>query len=146
MIQRDELIAAEEKSWQQVHAFCSTISDADWVRPGANGDWSPKDIVAHIACWAAEAARRLECIRAGQKAEAPHFQAFNDEAYLACKDLTVHETLGMLASAHHRLREELEQIAPVALSAKVMEMVRECADRHYAEHLAQLTLFLGEGA
>lgn len=141
---RDEILAAEESAWRELHDAAAALAKAAWTAPGVNGDWSPKDLLAHVGCWAAEAARQLECIRAGAPSRGPDVEAFNTASYEACKDLTVKEVIAMASAAHHRLQEEIELVAPVALSGKIVDMIHECADRHYREHLAQLRRFIEE--
>jgi hypothetical protein len=142
---RNEILAAEETAWHALHDACARLTEAQWITPGATGDWSPKDLLAHVGCWAAEAARQLECIRAGSPSRGPELDAFNAASHDTCKDLTVHEVIAMASAAHHRLQEEIDQVAPVALSGKVVEMIHECADRHYREHLGQLLAFIDAG-
>lgn len=139
---RGEILAAEEAAWHELHDVCAKLTDDQWGRAGINGGWTVKDLLAHIGCWAAEAARRLECIRAGAPSKGPDVEAFNAASFEACRDLTVHEVIAMASAAHHRLQEEIDLIAPVALSGKVVDMIHECADRHYREHLAQLRAFM----
>ena len=141
---RDEILAVEEAAWHDLHDLTAKLADDQWTTAGVNGIWSAKDLVAHLGCWSAEAARQLECIRAGAPSRGPEADAFNKASYDACKDLTVHEAIALASSAHHRLQEEIELVAPVALSGKIVDMLHECADRHYREHLAQLRRFIEE--
>lgn len=141
---RDEILAAEAAAWHELHDAAAGLSPASWAAPGVVGEWSAKDLVAHVGCWAAEAARQLECIRAGAPSRGPDVEAFNAASYEACKDLTVNEVVAMASAAHHRLQEEIELVAPVALSGKIVEMIHERADRHYREHLAHLRRFIEE--
>ncbi|GAC1411310.1 MAG: hypothetical protein NVSMB57_05930 [Actinomycetota bacterium] len=135
---RTSLLAKEEQAWHELNALCARISDEAWHTPGVSGHWTARDVVAHIACWAAEACRQLECIRASAPSRNPDVETFNAESHAACKDLSVNEVLAMAEAAHQRLREELELVAPVALNAKVIDMLHECSDRHYREHGEQL--------
>jgi len=141
---RGEILAAEEAAWKELHDTFISLPGEQWSRHGLSGNWCPKDLLAHVGCWAAEAARQLECIRAGSPSKGPDAEAFNAASYDTCKDLTVHEVIAMASAAHHRLQEEIDAVAPVALSGKVVDMIHECSDRHYREHLAQLRIFIAD--
>lgn len=138
---RDDLLTDELRGWQELHGVLDPISLDRWEKPGAAGDWSVKDVVAHIACWHAEGASQLERIRMGDRMEWPEVETFNREAHERTRDLTVDETRVMSAAARHRLREELAQVAPVALTPKILATIGECAEEHYAEHLPDLRAF-----
>lgn len=143
-VQRGEILAVEEAEWKLFHGVVESLDSELWGKPGCVGEWTPKDVIAHVACWTAEAARQLECIRAGSPSRLPEVEEFNAASYEACVDLTINEVKTMTASAHHRLLEELEVVAPVALSGKVVEMVRECGYGHSAEHRGHIETFIGE--
>lgn len=143
---REGMIVAGEKSWRTLHDLVKAVPNDRREAPPICGEWSARDLLAHLACWTAEAARQLESIRAGTPPKMPDVEAFNAEAHESCRSLTFEEAMSMAGAAHHRLQEELALVAPVALNAKVIDMVRTCSTRHYAEHLEHFRSLLAQDA
>ncbi|MGH2829630.1 MAG: DinB family protein [Actinomycetota bacterium] len=141
---QDELLEAENAAWSALCARVDRITDdLWWTRPGVSGPWSPKDVLAHIACWHAEAVRHLEAVRTiGADPSWPEVETFNDVAYGRCADLSPREVLAMSGSARHRWREEVAAAPPIALTPRMLEALAECGHQHYHEHLAGLDAFL----
>lgn len=142
---QDDLLSAESTGWDALCVRVEKIGDdLWWTRPGASGLWSPKDVLAHIACWHAEAVRHLESIRMNEPDPPwPDETSFNETAFERCVDLTPREVLAMSGSARHRWREEVAAAAPVALSPKMLDALAETGHLHYQQHLPALDEYLG---
>jgi hypothetical protein len=135
---------AEDQAWRALGARFGKLSGAEWERPGATADWTPKDVLAHIACWHAEAVAALEAHRSGVK-RIKHWSdvdGFNAEAYDRCKDLPLHDVHAMSGAARHRFREEIA-IAEEPLPERIVSLIAGNAHGHYEEHIPLLDAFLG---
>jgi hypothetical protein len=135
---RAELLAAEDAAWRELWATLARLRQEDWERPGAAGAWTPKDVLAHIACWHAEAVRVLEGVRAGTTTRWPEVEAFNRDAHDRCRHLALKEVLAMAGAARHRFREEVAATSEEELTPELLEALASCAHGHYAEHLPGL--------
>ena len=144
MSRRDELLAAEDAGWIQLSALLHRVPEDDWLRPGVNGEWTVKDLVAHIAVWHASATDRLESFR--MTGELPPLPApiddLNRDHYERNRDLTLHEARAISGAARHRLREEMALLADDPDERISMLVIGDAHD-HYDEHIPQLNAFLG---
>ena len=142
MASRSELLREENEAWRSLTRRLARLSDEDWLRPGVNGDWTIKDLVAHIAAWHAEA----ECILEGinETGEIGTWMAtdeFNALAYQRCKDMTLADVRSMAASARHRYREEAAKL-PDEVNDEVARVVSGSGHVHYGEHDSDIDAFL----
>jgi hypothetical protein len=129
---KDDILSAEDAGWHEIHVRLAKLSDEDWTKPGPNGTWSAKDIVAHLACWHAETSAHLESIRmTGNDTPWPGWEAFNEMAYERCAGMSLQEVRAMSGAARHRFREEVAAVAPVALSPRLLEAIRWSGELHY---------------
>ena len=71
-----EQIAREHDFWQQLLA---EIGEEHMLEPGATGDWSFKDVVAHLNGWRSQSLARLEAAQHGYAPAAPPWPADLDE-------------------------------------------------------------------
>lgn len=143
MSRLSEILAEEERVWRDLCSRFERLSADDWTRPGLNGDWTPKDLLAHIACWHAEAETMLEVFRArGDEPVWVDTDAFNADAYDRCREMTLREVQAMSGAAHHRYREECARLAE-PLGEAIEGVVELNGHRHYADHFAGFDAFLG---
>jgi len=141
MTTKRELVEAEDKSW---HALAERIDRvADPEAPGLNGDWSVKDLLAHVAAWHAVTTDRLECLRSvGDLGKAPDVDAFNDKTHQECKDLSLHDVRVMSGAARHRFREEVALVEE-PIDEHLARIIAANAHGHYDEHIPDLDRLLG---
>jgi hypothetical protein len=64
--QPEALLAALEQGRQQFLELIEPLSDEQLTQPGAAGEWSVKDLLAHLARWEAELVRSLWLARQGR--------------------------------------------------------------------------------
>lgn len=65
-MKRAELLAqlnSEQKAWE---ALLAEIGEDRMQEPGVQGEWSIKDIVAHLTAWRRRTVGRLEAVASGQ--------------------------------------------------------------------------------
>jgi Mycothiol maleylpyruvate isomerase N-terminal domain len=140
---KQQFLDAEEVSWRELHARLGKLSDDDWIKPGVNGDWSAKDVVAHIAAWHAVTTDRFEVLRTmGTLPEYPPVDEFNRDQYEKSRDMSLHDVRVISGAARHRFREEIAHL-PADPGENLMRIVESNAHGHYDEHIEQLDTFLG---
>jgi DinB family protein len=129
---KEDVLSSEEEGWHELQARFAKFSGDDWTRPGPAGEWSAKDVLAHIACWHAEITHHLEHIRTtGNDLPWPELEEFNQRAYAQCAEMTLHEVQAMSGAARHRYREEVATLAPVAMGPRLLHEIRWAGDLHY---------------
>jgi hypothetical protein len=143
MSKKQELLDAEEQRWRELWERLEKLSDEDMLRPGVNGDWNAKDVLAHIAAWHAVTTDRFEVLRTmGTLPEYPPVDEFNRDQYEKSKEMSLHDARVISGAARHRFREEIAQL-PADLGQNLKTIVESNAHGHYDEHIEQLDQFLG---
>jgi hypothetical protein len=64
-VNRQQLLNRLDAAWMAFQASYAGLSNARLAEPGVVGDWSVKDIIAHVTWWEEEALRHLPLIIAG---------------------------------------------------------------------------------
>ncbi len=64
---RQQLLDKIDQAWAALRAAYDGLDDAQLTQPGVAGDWSVKDILAHVTTWEEEALKHLPHILAGQR-------------------------------------------------------------------------------
>lgn len=136
LVERDKLLLA-----------VAGLSAEDAQRT-AIGEWSVKDIVAHIAAWDGEAARRLELIGAGRESEIVDYgegeiDEWNARAVAQRRDARWDEVLAELHEARERLFEALrslsdEQIAATDSRFPIAEWLPQWTQQHDGRHASEV--------
>jgi hypothetical protein len=62
---RDQLLARLDAAWQDFEASYAGLSDDQLLTPGVQGNWSVRDIIAHVTWWEEEALKHLPLVREG---------------------------------------------------------------------------------
>ncbi len=76
---KSELLAQIERErtfWEQLVA---EVGEEHMLEPGATGDWTFKDVVAHLNGWRSKTLARLEAVRSGQIPAPPPWPAHLNE-------------------------------------------------------------------
>jgi hypothetical protein len=74
-VNKSELLNWLQEEYQQWEAFLDQISPACMEQPGVNGDWSMKDIVAHLTGWQAGQVTRVQAAARGEPEPPPPWPA-----------------------------------------------------------------------
>jgi len=56
---RQQLLQKLDKVWAEIKESYAGLSDSQLTEPGVMGDWSVKDILAHLTWWEEEALKHL---------------------------------------------------------------------------------------
>src|SRR5258707_15012613 len=105
---RQKLLKQLDKAWTAFKESYAGFSDSQLTEPGVTGNWSVKDIIAHVTWWEEEALTHLPLIIAGGKP--PRYSvtyggidAFNAKMTKQRKDLSLADVLRQRDDVHRRL-------------------------------------------
>lgn len=145
MDRKEELMATEDKAWNQFHALVGRIRDEEFDLPGANEEgWSAKDVTWHIGCWIAEAAQQLERIRLGTY----EARDWNDTDEVNARILEegrrqdISTVKSELTSARARALHEWSALETITPEAE--EWFSDIGPAHYDEHVDALRAWVEE--
>jgi hypothetical protein len=62
---RQQLLQRLDTAWEQFKESYAGLSNSQLAEPGVMGNWSVKDILAHVTTWEEEALKALPIIAAG---------------------------------------------------------------------------------
>jgi hypothetical protein len=111
------------------------------MEPGVTGDWSIKDILAHLTTWEEEALKYLPAVLNGDKT--PRYSvkygginAFNAQMFAQKRKLSLTEVLAQLAETHRRLIEYIQNALDEQFTTETRFRHRLRMDTysHYPEH------------
>ncbi len=117
------------------------LSDYEMTKAEVPGEWTVKDIIAHVTCWEEEALKHLPTILAGGKP--PRYSvlyggidAFNALMAEQRKNLSLYEVLRLRNETHHRLIDFLNKVPEDQFGPKTRFRHRLRLDTysHYAIH------------
>lgn len=66
-MRKEQLLDKLDNAWTELKDSYAGLSTAHMTEPGVVGDWSVKDILAHVTTWEEEALKHLPHILAGEK-------------------------------------------------------------------------------
>jgi hypothetical protein len=112
---RERLLKKIDEAWVMLHEAYAGLSDAQMTEPGVTGDWSPKDILAHVTIWEEEALKYLPLIVDGESPPRYAVQyggidAFNALMLAKKRDLSLSQVIDQLGETHRRLVNYVESV------------------------------------
>jgi hypothetical protein len=140
-VDRGQLLARLEKAWRQFQESYAGLSDSQLLKPGVTGDWSVRDILAHVTTWEQEALKHLPTILKGGKP--PRYSvahgginAFNRKMTEQKRSLTLREILQDLDDTHRRLIAFIESVPEDQFRTETLFRHRLRLDTysHYPKH------------
>jgi hypothetical protein len=110
---KQQLLKQLDKAWTAFKASYAGLPDAQLTEPGVTGDWSVKDILAHVTTWEEEALKHLPLIAKGGRP--PRYSvtyggidAFNAQIMAPKRSLLLAEVLQQLDETHRRLIDYIQ--------------------------------------
>ena len=138
---RQQLLKKLDKAWAAIKESYAGLPDAQLTQPGVMGDWSVKDILAHVTTWEEEALKVLPLILQGGRP--PRYStmyggidAFNAQMREQKRGLPLSDALRQLDETHRRLIDYV-QSAPeeeIRQETRFRRRLRFDTYRHYQEH------------
>ncbi len=121
-------------------AACSQLDPACYEQTTIDGQWTLKDIVAHLTGWEHEATERFWRFLAGPTDDITYeIDSFNSRSVAARQHLSWNQALKELKMARSHLQEAIATTTPddLARESRFTEWLQSIT-RHYQEHTAQL--------
>lgn len=107
-MQKQQLLHKLEGAWAAFNMSYAGLTEEEMVKPGVTGDWSVKDILAHVSWWEEEALKYLPLILKGGLP--PRYadlyggiDAFNAQMTELKRNLSLAEVVRQLEKTHQRL-------------------------------------------
>jgi hypothetical protein len=113
-MKKDQLLKRLQQAWTALMESYAGLSEAQLLEPGVMGEWSVKDILAHVITWEEEALSYLPLILSGGRP--PRYRqfggidAFNAQRAEQKRDLALSEVLRQLEGTHQRLLDYLRGV------------------------------------
>ncbi|HEX7593992.1 MAG TPA: ClbS/DfsB family four-helix bundle protein [Anaerolineae bacterium] len=139
---KQEFIFLESLTWLDLILPVTSLPDKYWALPGAAGDWSLKDVWAHIGDWMKETRRVLPMLLRDEKFPVS-LQRFNQEHYEKNRKLTLDAVRRRLELERKRLQTVVRKMPEERLleNRRVYSWISSATYNHYAEHIPAVTRF-----
>ncbi len=137
---RQQLLKQLDKAWAAITESYASLSDSQLTEPGVTGNWSVKDILAHVTTWEEEALKYLPLIIKGGRP--PRYikyggiDAFNAQMTEQKRGLSLPDILRQLDETHRRLIDYV-QSAPeeqFTRETRFRRRLRLDTYSHYPKH------------
>jgi DinB superfamily len=136
-VNREQLLGRIERHWGAFNDACAGLPDAVIEAPRAVGDWSVKDLIAHVATWEGEALIGLPIIMMGKRP--PRYGGvdnFNAREYDRICQLNLTQARDARQASHRRLLDFLANVPETwfATETRFRHRLRLDTWAHYPEH------------
>jgi hypothetical protein len=119
---KGQVLAAIDRERDAWETLLAEVGEARMFEPGAMGDWTFKDLVAHITGWRARSLQRLEAAARGQReppapwpADLANDDEINDWIYEQNQERLLGEVVGESRESYARLAEIVQMLPDEAL-------------------------------
>lgn len=140
-MKRQQLLDKLDQAWAAFQDSYAGLSEAQMLQPGVTGDWSVKDIIAHVSWWEEEALKHLPNILKGTRR--PRYSvtyggidAFNAQMTELKRGLPLDAVLEQSEATHARLLEFVRGVPEehFAREGPFRHGLRLDTYSHYPEH------------
>jgi hypothetical protein len=115
IMDKQQLLKRLETAWTALKESYTGLSDAQLLEPGVMGEWSVKEILAHVTIWEEEALKYLPKVSNGEKppryVQYGGIDAFNAQMIEQKRSLALSEVLSQLDETHRRLINYLQSVS-----------------------------------
>jgi len=120
---KGEILAAIDRDREAWETVLVEVGEAHMLEPGAMGDWTFKDLVAHITAWRARTLQRLEAAAQTKPEPEPAWPAdlqsddeINDWIHEQNQDRLLGEIVAESRESYARMAEIVQMLPDEALS------------------------------
>jgi Protein of unknown function (DUF1706) len=138
---RQQLLTQLDTAWTAFKESYAGLSDPQLTEPGVTGDWSVKDIIAHVMWWEEEALKHLPVIITGGRPPRYSLQyggidAFNAQMTEQTRDLSLSDVLKQSDETHRRLIDYILSVpeAQFTRETRFRRRLRLDTYSHYPKH------------
>lgn len=145
MDKRQQLLARLDKAWRGFKESYAGLPEPDLLQPGVIGDWSIRDIIAHVTTWEEEALKHLPLVQTGGRP--PRYSvtyggidAFNALTTERKKHLSLTGVLQQQEDVHQQLVALIERTPEedLASGSRFRRRLRLDTYGHYPKHAAAI--------
>jgi hypothetical protein len=121
-INKEDLLSQSQKEHDALEQFLSTLTVEQMTQPGIVGEWSPKDVLAHLYEWEQMV---LGWLAASQRGETPHvpaegykwnqLPALNEQIRQKHEGRTLDDVLAMYGDSYQEVTGTIAGISEEAL-------------------------------
>lgn len=104
---------------------------------GACGEWSVKDVMAHMAYWDDRAVQVADTLAAGNEVEPIDWQEVNTQEAALRSSWTLDESRDEMHAAHERLLQAVDRNPDLPI-----DLLAGNTTEHYEEHAADIREFV----
>ena len=138
---RQKLLQQLDKAWTVFKESYAGLPDSQLMEPGVTGNWSVKDIIAHVTWWEEEALTHLPLIIKGGRpprysATYGGINAFNALMTEQKQSLSLLDVLQQQEETHRRLITYIQSLPEEQLTTetRVRRRLRLDTYNHYPKH------------
>jgi hypothetical protein len=152
---KTELLHEMQSGYTAFEALVASLSAEQLTAPGVNGEWSIKDILAHIAAWQARAAHTLEAVSRNEKpwdeqsvTTEEDMHLFNAKTFAANQALPLDQIWSDFRASYERLLAATEALSEADLfeplrfawmdGNPLRRIVEDNTFGHYPEHIVMI--------
>lgn len=152
---RSELLAVIRETRADLEGLLAQLSDDDMLQPGFNGDWTGKDVLAHIVDWEQRFLRWYFTGRRGATVERPEpgmtwddLDRLNAAMIAAQRPRPLSVIRAEFAGSYRRIVEVIEGMSEDEIftagyvawlpDLPLLRPIRANTDIHYAEHIPHI--------
>lgn len=134
----EPLVARLDSAWAELRDSYEGLSESELTRPGALGEWSVKDVLAHVTTWEEEALKHLPTIARGERppryASEGGIDAFNARMAERKRDLSLETVLARMDETHATLVAYLRSTIEMTSRSRFVKRLRLDTYGHYRLH------------
>jgi Mycothiol maleylpyruvate isomerase N-terminal domain len=149
----DELIAQAQAARDDFFEALSAVAPESHTTPGLVGEWSAREIIAHLGYWAGHAVEAIHAVELDRlEPDAPDVDAVNETVARVARTTDLATVRKREEASFTALVERLRTLDPALLAVELperdtlAEAVRDDSTEHYREHAEELRKVLGEPA
>jgi uncharacterized protein (TIGR03083 family) len=150
---KETLLDAIRAGRARLEEVVAAIPEARLGEPGVEGQWSAKDVLAHLAFWERSMMERVRAAARGELPNRPerseseqraHVDRINAEAYAAAKDRPAGEVLADFRASYQEVLALVGALTPEQLfgpgsiaertGVPVLDLIAGDTYEHYREH------------
>lgn len=125
---RIQLLTRIEKAWQDFQQSYAGLSDSQLITSGVTGEWSVRDILAHVTTWEQESLKHLPDILKGRKP--PRYSVTYGGINGFNRTMTEQKRGLTLAEVRHQLEDTHRQVIGLIESVPEEQLRTETPFRH----------------
>jgi hypothetical protein len=148
---RAKLMAELDREWASIERICFSLTEDDLLAPRKAGEWSVKDILAHLSAWEKYLLDRLSFVMTGMKPQYPvmttwdDVHRFNAQVYEQNKDRPLTSVVIEFRNLYRGVMTVLEALSDEQLteaynydfpddSLNLLQLIRANTCDHFREH------------